>query len=1083
MLKSLFILSSFIIISLSTTIFSFGQNKVQYKKFKWHYVKSTHFDVYYNKGDYKLAEDAAKILEKSLKSISTAISYNIKKRIPVIVYSSHSKFQQTNIIFDIPEGVGGFTELLKSRIVIPFEGSYAGFNHVLHHELVHAVMFDLIFGDIYNALKMNIQFNIPLWVAEGWAEHESVKWDLDSDMFLMDAVLSGHIASPADNFGGYHYMAYKGGMAFFNYMSVQYGDKCVGKFLKYLKFQKDVEKAFRSATGDDLKRIGKQFIFDLKKLYWPELAKRIHPEEIAKRMTKHRQYPTMYPMPGDAKAFVNLQPIVSPNGKLVAYYSDRDDYLGLQIMSAKSGKHVKELLKSGGSGQFESFHAYRSGISWSSDSKRITFVSKSLGKDILRTLEVKSGKEVWHSNINMEKITSPACSFDDSLVAFSGVRNHRQNIFVLNKYTNVLRQLTHDSLANNHPNFSNNGRYLVFDRENAKVEYGCSGFDVFMIDLKDNNIRQITTNKYDDLNPVFSPNDSGIYFVSNRTGLKNIYYLDISQKKVNALTNVYCGAFTPSIDSAGKYLFFSVYESNGWDIYRMSNPQDNLLDSLPQLTEYMKKLEDSTYNYITKRRIPLFYSDTLDKKIVLDTIKKDTIIKTDSMIIDSLAWEHHKKKIGLSPYSGIVEEKLKKDYFKKRRNKLIDTTSFIWDSTKITNKDGHLKSYKYSPLFTVDALALTIAGGVAGNGYAVGGQGYASLSDLMGSHRLTMYANLNAYGDFDNSNYYLSYGYLPNRIDYYTSVSKSKQYSIIENTDSTFVYNDDAIYDFASTISYPFSKFMRTDLILGMDYVSRTKRFHIITDTTIEQIDSSLSSFNNFQLGTHLSFDNTIWGATGPINGQRLSMFALLVPTLENSNNSYAIAYGDFRKYFRFFKKYTLAARISAGATKGLLESRNPYKFYLGGSPGDLRYFFNYWSAFSSTDGNSSFSIVSPLRGFMLGEAYTDFDGLALGKTNFGLMNLELRFPFIYNISLMFPIPININYIMGAVFLDLGTGFNNLSELELLDKDKNYKDLRSGMGFGLRMNMFGMMILRWDRAWGKGGLGHKIDYFSIGTEF
>ncbi|MCL5020453.1 MAG: hypothetical protein M1339_02065, partial [Bacteroidetes bacterium] len=58
----------------------FGKNKVHYKDFKWSYIKSQHFDVYYNKGGYKLAEFVAVEAEHALSSIEASLHYHIFKR-------------------------------------------------------------------------------------------------------------------------------------------------------------------------------------------------------------------------------------------------------------------------------------------------------------------------------------------------------------------------------------------------------------------------------------------------------------------------------------------------------------------------------------------------------------------------------------------------------------------------------------------------------------------------------------------------------------------------------------------------------------------------------------------------------------------------------------------------------------------------------------------------------------------------------------------------------------------------------------------------------------------------------------------
>gem|GEM_PF-4268727 len=48
------------------------------------------------------------------------------------MFLSHNEFQQNNAIDEfLPEGVGGVTELFKNRILVPFEGDYEKFRHVM----------------------------------------------------------------------------------------------------------------------------------------------------------------------------------------------------------------------------------------------------------------------------------------------------------------------------------------------------------------------------------------------------------------------------------------------------------------------------------------------------------------------------------------------------------------------------------------------------------------------------------------------------------------------------------------------------------------------------------------------------------------------------------------------------------------------------------------------------------------------------------------------------------------------------------------------------------------------------------------
>ncbi|GAH31784.1 unnamed protein product, partial [marine sediment metagenome] len=113
----------------------FGQNIVQYDQYDWNYIQSPYFDIYFYGDDLSLAEFTSEIADEAYRQISDRLNWQIQKRVSIMVYRSHADFQQTNVTFSyMYEGIGGVTELLKNRVVVPFEGSYDDFRHVIRHE-------------------------------------------------------------------------------------------------------------------------------------------------------------------------------------------------------------------------------------------------------------------------------------------------------------------------------------------------------------------------------------------------------------------------------------------------------------------------------------------------------------------------------------------------------------------------------------------------------------------------------------------------------------------------------------------------------------------------------------------------------------------------------------------------------------------------------------------------------------------------------------------------------------------------------------------------------------------------------------
>src|SRR5678816_1946791 len=96
----------------------FGQNKVQYRNFGWQVIRTDHFEVYYYERERQAAMDAARMAERGYARLSRILRHQFKVRKPIILYASQSDFVQTNTSNDIGEGVGGFTEPLKHRMVM-----------------------------------------------------------------------------------------------------------------------------------------------------------------------------------------------------------------------------------------------------------------------------------------------------------------------------------------------------------------------------------------------------------------------------------------------------------------------------------------------------------------------------------------------------------------------------------------------------------------------------------------------------------------------------------------------------------------------------------------------------------------------------------------------------------------------------------------------------------------------------------------------------------------------------------------------------------------------------------------------------
>jgi hypothetical protein len=202
----------------------FGRNKVQYDQFQFDVLPTSHFDLYFYEETATAAQDAARMADRWYARHSTIFSHDLTARRPLIFYANDADFQQTTVVGGaIGEGVGGLTEGLKQRVVMPFTGLYGETDHVLGHELVHSFQYDLALST-----GRGIQLRrLPLWVMEGMAEYLSLgAHHPHTAMWIRDALVRDDLPTIRD-LGRGRYFPYRFGQAYMAYLGGTYGDGAV----------------------------------------------------------------------------------------------------------------------------------------------------------------------------------------------------------------------------------------------------------------------------------------------------------------------------------------------------------------------------------------------------------------------------------------------------------------------------------------------------------------------------------------------------------------------------------------------------------------------------------------------------------------------------------------------------------------------------------------------------------------------------------------------------------------------------------------------------------------------------------------
>ena len=358
----------------------FGQNKVQYHHLHFSIIRTEHFDVYYSASERAAALDAARMAERAYARLSRVLNHQYRERQPIIVYASQTEFQENNVT-DIGEGTGGVTEPFRHRILLPFTGSYADFEHVLQHEMVHQFQFDIFArGHVGAGIQQLIAVNPPLWFMEGMAEYLSLgPTTPQTAMWLRDAALEGRLPTIEQLTADPMIFPYRYGHAIWSYIGERWGDAQVGEVLHAVATA-GMDEGFRRALGLSLPELSDAWRESVQRRYLPEIARYEPARHIARPLITERRVGGIY----------HVSPALSPDGKAVAYLSEgKSFFVDLYLADAATGRVKRRLIKSAFSADFESLRFIYSTGAWSPDGRYFAIAAKHGGRDDLVLFDVR----------------------------------------------------------------------------------------------------------------------------------------------------------------------------------------------------------------------------------------------------------------------------------------------------------------------------------------------------------------------------------------------------------------------------------------------------------------------------------------------------------------------------------------------------------------------------------------------------------------------------------------------------------------------------------------------------------------------
>jgi Tol biopolymer transport system component len=1044
----------------------FGQNHVQFDKLKWQVLGTQHFDVHYYPSEKEAAYMVGKMAERSYARLSRIFNHQFRERKPIIVFASRGDFAQNNIFGDLGEGTGGVTDALRQRNMFFLAGDVKESEHVMAHEMVHQFQYDIFSRGRAGANLGTLgAVNPPLWFAEGMAEYLSIGPDHPAtDAIMRDAAFNGHIPTieqmtdRPDLFFPYRY-----GEAFLEYVAKRWGDDVIGEIMQAVPAG-SVERAFQRHTGLSLEELGEEWKEAVQTQYLPQLATRDRARRFSQAVLNERQTGGSNP--------VYVAPALSPDGRKIVFLSTgsfarAEVFLDLYLADATTGKRLERLTKSTVNAEFEELRVAYSQSAFSPDGKKVLFTAQREGRDILYIRDLARGRSTpIRVGDGIEQMISPSFSPDGRQIVFSGTKGGFSDLYVIDSDGRNLRPLTSDPLGDHMPQWSPDGTKIAFVSERGPETdldvLRISEWRISILDLESGEISILPNQAGRNLNPMWAPDGQSLAFISDRTGNQNIFLYDFTSKEHYQLTDVVGSvmSFTemsPAISWArdADRMAFVYYDDGNWTVWGLDNPRMLKKQPFPAAAATVVATNETPTTTDAFTRPPPLAGRGL------------------STLFDSGGRRMSAYRLGgeIRGASVIPEGARNRPRGGLSIAALLDSAALsLPDAATFTDK-------KYKATLRAEYVERPQIGYAQDNfGRGVFGGTTIILADMLGNHQLAIAGAIN--GRIDEAQVYVGFRSLANRFQYSTGFSQqpiffTQDASLTQTGAGQFIQT----YQLSRYIiregffngAYPLNRFSRFELGTSVNSIERaTEYLSRVIDQTFDSgffVDSiaDRSTLNYISPYAAYVSDNTLFGLTGPIYGRRMRFE--VGPTLGGANWMHYSA--DYRRYDPiFFNFLTFATRVAADISAGDDEMEFPK--YIG-----RPYFVRGYDREVSSSRSCGTLASNP----------SACSALQLLGSRVAFANAELRFPLLRS-AYFGLLPFAFPPVEGLFFFDVGAAWRGGRQCSPeqyqansagcgqklhLTRPDNYdyttqRYFLSSHGFGIRVNLFNIAIVRWDYA-------------------
>ncbi len=1061
---------------------TFGKNRIQYKQFRWNYLSSENFDVYYYDDRKKVAQESLEYLETEFDRITDLIGFYPYQKTKVFLYSSVTDLQQSNIGLNQTQfNSGGETEFIKPYVEIAHPGTLTEFKQELIFKFSDLMLNEMMFGGSLKDMFQNaVLLNLPDWFVDGASLYVSKGWNEEMDDFARQLVASKKVNKALKLSGRESALV---GQSIWNFIVEKYGKSSINNILNYTRIIRNEEKSVLITLGIPFKQLMMEW-----REYYSSMEKRVAqsylaPSDSALFSVKHK------------KTVVYTTVKISPDGKKVAYAENDRGAFTVRVKSLENGRET--VILNGGNKVIRQAVDYSIPLlSWS-DANTLGVIGVKNGQYVFWLYDLVTKSKLPRELDRFSNIRSFNFSGNGRLAVLSADLMGQNDLFLISSRRDRTRRLTNDLFDDLDPSFIPNSNTIVFssNRTTDSVSTKVANYNklsanynlfLFNLDSTTTEVSRVTNTLSKDYHPK-ALDANNFFYLSDQRGIINLFKFDRQTGIYSQITNFNSSLKDFDLDFYNRSLALVTTKQLSEDIFIINNfnfdrqiftPASRRKEVQQAKSVSEKRKQEPVKNMSIKDLINARLKekqDTAQQKPSQQEIKKDTAeIKSNTINVDDYQFEETIAKDTLKPVEPKQKPLNTDDYvFEDEVVKAKQPSeTFLTRYMKARESNRVTGPFPYSPKFTYENVVTNFVIDPL-RGFSMKLE--AQMNDMLENYRIM--GGIQTAFDFKSGDVHAEFQYLPYRIDY--SVRFDRKVIFWQTPQESISDVEDQKYSFQKIefgASLPLSVRTRVSI---KPFIGFTQ----FVDRGLEVPSGSpvfRPSQQQFYTGAkaEVVYDNSLATGMNIIEGTRAKLSAIHYEALGNNQKTFSQVSLDVRHYQKIYREIVFAVRGFTGSFFG----NSPKKYLLGGMDNWFGNSINYEglqnplvSAEGSFNENLLFSeFATSLRGF---------DYATLYGNSVAMANAELRIPLIRALSSG---PITSNFFRNlqfTAFYDIGTSwtgalpFNTKNSVRkrvvpddpsgspfLIELNEYLNPWLYSYGFGLRTMMLGY-YMKFDLAW------------------